>query len=114
MENVEENEEKWIRERGKWETIEKNEKWNENQKFKGKKGREKAEDLYLFLFLFVFWFVCLFVCLFFLAFHFQETTETFKGSTKMGISTGKKPKISPRKKSGKVTLVPLKIFLLHN
>ena len=40
-------------------------------------------------------FFFLFVC-----FHFQETTETFKGSTKMKISTGKNLK-SDREKIGK-------------
>ena len=41
----------------------------------------------------------------FFFFHFQETTETFKGSTKMEISTGKHLK-SRREKPSKVTLPP--------
>ena len=36
-----------------------------------------------------------------IALHFQQMTETFKGSTKMEISTGKKPKISVGKNQEK-------------
>ena len=43
----------------------------EIQKFNGENGLEKAADLFFF------------------PFHFQETTETFKRSTKVEISTGK-------------------------
>ena len=64
----EENEEKW----GKNEKMK-----EENEKCK-RKGLKIAEDLF-----------------FFFAFHFQETTETFFGSTKMEISTGEKAKITP-------------------
>ena len=46
---------------------------------------------------------------FFFAIHFQETTETFKGSTKMEIFTGKNPK-SLRVKIGKSDFAPLKNF----
>ena len=53
----------------------------ENEKCNGKKDRKKAEDPF-----------------FFFAFHFSETSETFSGSLKIEISTGKK--------SGKVALPP--------
>ena len=62
------------------------------------KGLTKGEDLF-------------FIFYTFFAFHFKETTETFSGSTKMEIFTGKMLK-SRREKTGKVTS-PLKIYLLR-
>ena len=55
-------------------------KMKENKKCKGDKCVKKAEDFFVFVFMF-FCFAC----------HFSETTETFSGSTKMEISTGKRP-----------------------
>ena len=46
---------------------------------------------------------------FFFAFHFQVTTETLKGSTKMEISTGKNLK-SYREKIGKSNFASLENF----
>ena len=57
-----------------------------NQKFKGKRT-EKTRGL------------------FFPSVHFQETTGTFKVSTKMEISKGKKLK-SRREKIGKIDFAP--------
>ena len=71
MENVEENEVKWNSEGGRLGKIEKMKKERRKIRNLREKRTEKAEDH------------------FFLPFHFQETTETFWGSTKMEISTGK-------------------------
>ena len=60
--------------KGKERNEEKFKKWKrkgkeENPEFKGKKDGKKAKDFFFF------------------AFHFQETPESYKGSTKMEIST---------------------------
>ena len=50
------------------------------------RGKGSCKKLMTFFFVFVFVFV---FSSSFLAFHFYETAETFSGSTKIEISTGK-------------------------
>ena len=86
MENVEENEQKRKRKWGKWWKIEKKIK-KERSKIRNLRVKRTEKSRGPF------------------AFQFQETNETFKGSTNMEISTGIILK-SQREKIGQVTLPP--------